>query len=286
MKSCRAFVDPVSLYIIGGLAVGIVVGSWRPLNAFKKPPPTQQLTELQAKLDVAQKEAEQARKDRDAAVSAERTKQEQQVRSVQQGAYGVGAALAKVPADHQTAEVKLAARMNNRVSLQLVAIIGQLPADQQAEMASLIEQALSDKQAEVDEANRKLALLDAKFSTVTEERNQLQAQIPVLTQKAVKAEGDAREAQAQVTTKTNEVKTWADKTDAAMRQNGSLWSSIKRAVFLLGGGYVFLAFILPAIVKVLNPTNPLKTLLRNLSGYLLAPIHFHDAKTKLDVLKK
>lgn len=282
MTKCRGIADPITLYLILALGAGIVVGSWKPLNYFKKPPPTQQLTELQAKLEAQQAAAVQAAKDAEAAKVAERSKLEAQVRAAQQDNLGAETALKKVPANHQTPEVKLAARMSQRVSLKLTGAIGALPHDQQEAMIELIEQALSDKQAEVDEANRKLAALDADFKAITKEREEYKAQIPILVKQAQEAAQKAEETQLAVTAKTNEVKTWADKANAALHENGSLMSGIKKAALLLVGIYLFLAVGVPALVKHMGSGNPLKSVLRDLSGYTLNPLLHLDAKHKIE----
>jgi hypothetical protein len=275
------FIDPLTLVLIGGLAAGYVLGGWKPLNVFKKKPETAQLTKLQADLAKTQADAEAARIAAETAKVAEREKLEAQVRSAQQDNLGAVTALKKVPSNHQTPEVKLASRMAQRVSLKLATAIGALPAEQQEAMVELIEQALSDKQAEVDLANQKLAALDAEFKAVTGEREKLKAEIPKLTERATKAEETAKEVQSEVTAKTEEVKTWANKADAALRENGGLWSNLKKGallLFLIWGG---ITFILPGLVKHLASDNPLKGLLRDATGYLSSPLLYHDAKKKL-----
>lgn len=275
----RGIADPVTLVLVVGLGLGYVFGSWKPLAKFRKKPPTEQLTKLQADLDKAKADAEAARLAAEAAKAQERQALEAQIRAAQADNVGTVTALKRAP---DSPEVRLASRMAQRVSLKLATAIGKLPADQQEAMVELIQQALSDKQSEVDAANQKLASLDAEFKAVTWEREQLKAEIPKLTQRAVKAEETAKAVQLEVTEKTEEVKTWANKADAALRENGGLWSNLKKGALLLAAIYAFLAFGLPAIVKVLATNNPLKPILRNVSGYLLNPVLHHDAKTKLN----
>ena len=284
MKSARGAIDPISLVVIG--VVALTLGGWRPLDMFKKKPDTAQLTQLQADLAKAQLDAEKARQDKDAAVAAERAKLEAQVRSAQQDNLGAETALKKVPASHQTPEVKLAARMTQRVSLKLATAIGRLPQDQQEAMVELVEQALSDKQAEVDEANRKLAQMDSDFKAITAERESLKAEIPKLTQRAVNAEETAKATQAEVTAKTNEVKEQANRLFASQMENGSLWSNLKRGLLIIGALWAFWVFGIPGIVKHLSSGNPLKGLLRDVNGYCLNPLTYHDARQKLSELIK
>lgn len=255
------------------------MAGWKPLyGLFGKKPPVQQLTELQAKLDAQQQAAVQAAKDAEAVKVAERLKLEGQIRLAQGDALGAELALKKAP---PTPEIRLAQRMTQRVTLKLATAIGALPPEQREAMVELIEQALSDKQWEVDAANAKLAALDEQFKATTKARDALQQQIPVLEEQARRMAEKAAETQGLVTVKTNEVKTWAEKTQAALAENGSLWSNIKRGVLFLGVVYAFLAFGLPAIVKHLATGNPLKSVLRDVSGYTLNPLMHLDAKHKI-----
>jgi phage shock protein A len=274
-RSRKGIVDPVTLAAIVGIAIGTVFGSWRPLARFKKPPPTEQLSKLQADLDKAQADAKIAAEAAEAAKVAERAKMEAQIRSAQQDALGAETALKRVPPNLQTPEVKLAARMTQRVSLKLATAIGALPKDQQEAMVELIEQALSDKQAEVDEASRKLASLDSDFKAITGERAKLLAQIPKLEERAAKAEETAKAVQSQVTLTTNLVKQKANELFAASQESSSLGNAIKGLVGLLAFlflGWVFLAFIIPALLKYM-PANHFKTALRDVSGVAVGGLH-------------
>lgn len=286
MKNNRGEAVTTVILVLALCAVGGVMAGWRPMEVFRPKPPTEELTRLQGQLVANQAAAEQARKDAVAAVTAERAKLEQEIRVAQQDNAGTVAALGKVPPPHRTAEVKLAGSMAQRVTLKLAAAIGALPLDQQAAMVQLIEQALSDKQAEVDEANRKLAERDAAFAVLAKERDTIKAQIPILEGRAAKAEETVKATESKVTAKTNEVKVIADKLDGEKRERGSLGTALNRVIFwacVVGGLWVFLAFILPSIVKVMG-TGPFKDFLRNVSGLFLNPVLYWDAKKKINDL--
>ena len=278
--------NPAILYLLAGLAAGIFAGHWKPLAFLAPKPPTAQLTAAQA--DLAKAKADAAAKEQAlvAAKTDERAKLEAQIRAAQQDNVGAVEAWKRVPPVHQTAEVKLAGQMTQRVSLKLTAAIGQLPADQQAAMVELIAQALSDKQAEVDEAYAKLAQRDAEFATVTADRDAVKAQIPVLTQKAATAQETALTAESKVAAKTEEVKQWADKKDASDRQAGGLAASLATVwhwALGIAGVWAFLAFVVPGLVKHMA-SGTAKTVLRAISGYATSPLLFHDASTKLAAL--
>ncbi len=287
-RRTKGIADPLTLALLALLGVS-VVSQWHPLDIFKPKPPTAELTKLQADLAAANAAAEQARKDRDAAAINERAKLEAEVRAAQQDNLGTQTALGRVPAEHRTAEVKLAVNMATRVSLKLAASIGKLPADQQEAMIQLIDQALSDKQTEVDEAVRKLAARDADFRALSAERDAIKAQIPVLERKAAETAAVVVSTQEQVTIKTNEVKVIADKLDAEKRTSGSLAGIADRwfhiALWIVGV-WAFLAYVLPGLLKHLNEGNWFKTALRNVSGYVTSPLLFHDARKKLSEAAK
>ena len=280
-RGTSGVIDPVTLSVLCALGLGYVLGGWKPLAMFKQKPPTAQLTELQSKLEQQTKAAEQAKIAAEQAKIAERAKLESQVRSAQLDNAGTVAALTKAP---QSPEVILGLRMANRVGFKLGTAIGKLPEAEQQEIISMIEELLSNQQAEIAKGEAKLAALDSRFQAVTAERTQLQAQIPILAQKAQKAEEQAAITSQKVTEKTAEVKKWADKTYMAEQASGTLMASVERLGMILVIAYVVIVFILPGITKHLDPTNPFKGYLRSFAGYLSSPLLFHDAKSKLTKL--
>jgi hypothetical protein len=282
MRSRRGVIDPVTLSVLCALALGYVLGGWKPMAMFKKEPDTKKLTEMQAKLEVQQVAAASALAAVEASKKEERERLEAQVRSAQLDNEGTVAALSAIKPTQQSMETRLAAKMAQRVSLKLATAIGKLPSEQQEAMIELIQQALSDKQEEVDAANAKLAALDADFKAITAKRDELLVQIPILEANAAKSNAIALKTQAEVKAKTEEVKTWAEKTNAALKENGSLSSNLEKLVLWAVGGYLFFTIILPGIVKHLASDNPLKGTLRNISGYLTSPMLFHDAKAKIE----
>ena len=276
-----------------GLASGVLLGNWNPFyKLMGKEPPTKELAELQVKLDATAAEAKAKEAELIKANAQERADLEKQVQSAQGDALGAGEAIKRVPIEHQTTEVKFAGKMVQRVSLKLARAIGALPLDQQEAMIELVAQALSEKQGEVDEALRKLAERDAAFTIVSKERDTLvQNTIPKLEKEKESVETQKAELAAKVKEKTDEVVVWADKKVEADAQAHSfsgalenLWFWIKVGAAVIVGGYLFLAFILPAIVTEMK-SGPLKNFLRNLSGLLLNPVHHANAKKKIAVLK-
>ena len=286
MKTNRGVVDPVTLSLVAlvALGVGVFGTSFKPFEFLKPKPPTAELTKLQAQLTAQEQAAAQAKRDAETAKVSERAKLEAEIRAAQQDNVGTAAALARVAPEHRVAEVKLAGAMAERVTLKLAAAIGALPAEQQQAMVALIAQALSDKQAEIDSANAKLAARDAAFATLAADRDAVKAQIPVLEQKAVKAQEEAKATESKVAAKTEEVKVFAAKADAKEREAGSIGGALKsveRLLLWIAGAYLFLAFGLPGIVKHLA-TGPVKNFLRGVSGYLTSPLLFHDARLKIE----
>lgn len=287
----KGVADPLTLTLVAlvALGAGVFGTSFKPLEFLRPKPPTEELTKLQSRLVQVQAEVVQVRQEKDVAVAAERAKLEQELRSAQGDNLGSITALNKVPAQHKTAEVKLATSMANRVSLKLTAAIGALSKEEQEAMITLIDQALSEKQTDIDEATRKLAERDAEFKQVMAEREVIRAQIPVLLAKVEKAEEITKVVQDRVIEKTDEVKAIAIKLDEEKRTSGSLKGAAEKAfswVLWAIGGWVFLTIVLPGIVKHLPEGTSLKSFLRGTSGLLTSPLLYLDASAKINELKK
>ncbi len=243
MRTTSGVIDPVTLGLVALLALGggSFLANWHPLEMFKAKPPTVELAKLQADLTKAQADAEQARKDKDAAVLAERAKNDLQGKAIQESNALALAAAQTLPEDKKTAETRLTEEMIVRTDFQLAVQLGALPKDTRDGLAASIAKALTGQRAVFD---AQIAKKDADFKAVSTERDALRAQIPVLQQKAVKAEETAKASQTAVTGKTNEVAAIADKLDAEKRANGTLGGSLKTAEnTVLGVGALVLLFM-------------------------------------------
>ena len=277
----------IVLVVLGICGASQLVPNWRVTHWFAKKPPMVELAKAQADAAKAKSEADSKEAELLAAQATERSKFAEQVRSAQQTNEGTVAALQRVPAEHRVAEVNLGLSMSQRTGIRLAAAIGKLPDDLQDEILLIVDQALSDKQAEIDAANAKLAAKDRDFDSLTAERDDIKAKIPVLAKQAEDAAAVAKAKDAAVAAKTQEVVTYATQLTEEKKQSGSLQATIEKGVkgfLLLVCGYVFLVFVLPAVVKVLD-SGPLKTTLRNISGYVMNPVLFHDASKKLSAAK-
>lgn len=275
----------VDLLVIAGvaLAVGVVAGGWKPLELFRKKPPTAELTRLQSDLAIAQAELARANAERAAAEQAERAKQQDQVRYAQQMTAGAAESLSRQPTEHRTQQTQLASDLLKRSELALGLAIGTLPPDKQAEILRIVDGALSSVQAERDAARRALEAKDAELRKVTLERDTVKAELPKIAAKVGEAEQRAEQVQAQVMAKTELVKAAAEKLDAERRKAGSFAAQIDklwRIAFWIAGGWAFLTFILPGIIKHME-AGRIKNLLRDVSGYAANPLLYHDAKRKL-----
>lgn len=281
----RAAADPVTLGLVAliALAAGVFGTSWKPLEVFRPKPPVEELTKLQGQLATAQTAAEQARKEKDAAVAAERAKLESQIRSAQEDNAGTQAALAVAPSGP---EVKLAKEMAVRVDLKLAAAIGDLPKANREAMLKLIADALAGKDQEFRDA---MAKRDAEFAIIVRERDALKEQIPVLVTKAAKAEETVKAVQTEVTKKTDEVKTIAKDLDEERRQKSSFKAAAEKAfnwALWIAGIWAFVTFVLPGIVKHMPEGHPLKTFLRAFAGLTTSPLLYLDASAKINELKR
>lgn len=275
----------IDILIVAGVisAAAMLFGQWKPLKAFEKGPPVEQLTKLQSDLDKAQANLREAQAREQAAAAAERAKQTQQVRFAQQMQSGAQEALDRQPIEHRTEQTKLAVSLLNRSELALALAIGQLPPEQQAEILKIVDKALSSLASERDEAQRLLKEKDAELRTVTKERDAIKEELPKLA-------AQVEEAKAKAAAKTEEVKvaqvklsTWATIKDKADRHASSLAGQVEslwNGFLWLAAAYVVIVFILPGIVKYL-PSGALKTVLRDVSGFTANPLLYLDARRKL-----
>lgn len=289
----RGSIEVGVVYLLAGVAAGVFLGNWNPFyKLLGKEPPTKELAAVRAELEQTKTEAATTQAALAEANAQERADLEEQIQSAQGDALGAQEAIKRVPPEHRTAEVKLAAAMTQRVSLKLAKAIGTLPVDQQEAMVLLIDQALSEKQAEVDEAYRKLAERDREFAVITKERDVLvKTTIPKLSQELETINEKKATLEAKVDEVTNKVSEWADKKAASDAEAHSLrgsldrlWFYIKVGVALAVGGYVFVAFFLPGLIKHMG-NGRLKNLLRDISGNFTNPFLYNDAKAKLNSLK-
>lgn len=285
-RSLRGVVDPLTLGVVAAAILGVsLLLGFKPLNVFKKKPPTAELTQLQADLAKAQADAERAKQDKDAAVAAERAKFEAQLRAAQQSSEGAAYILGKIPAEHATPQSKLGTAMVVRTNLRFVAALGKLPDDVLKDVMDMMDGIIAER----DDALSKLSETDRKFTELSGEHAATVKQLADATRLAQTTAQKAGEVQEQVTVVTNQVKQKADQLDAEMRKAGSLDAVLTKVLWAAGivaGLWLFLAFILPGIVKTMDSDNPWKTRLRDLSGYSLNPLLHRDAKKKLNLAKK
>jgi hypothetical protein len=276
-----------TIVIVAALGAAATLAGWKPLQFLKPKPPTSQVTALQTDLAKAQAELEAARAARDAAAAAERARQEQQVRWAQQMASGAADTLLRQPAAHRTAETQLASDLLARANFGLAAAIGALPVDKQAEILAIVDKALSGVQAERDEARTALAAKDRELQAVTADREQIAQKLPILAAQLEAKESAAQTVQAKLKAKTDEVLVIAEKLDAKAREVGSLGASVDRILFwvlVIAGGWLFLVWGLPWVLKLLRPGRT-KTVLREISGWAHGALYL-DAKKKLAAIRQ
>lgn len=238
----------VALTAIGGAAL---VPNWRPWNwaIFQKAAPTAALTAAQHDLQKARADAAAKELAYQTALSAQKAQLEHQLRYAQETGAGIKPALIKAP---QTAEVVLAEGLADRMDAGLAAAIGDLPEDRRREIMQIVDQALSAKQQEVDQAKAQLAARDKDLQQATDQRKAVEAQLPVLKAAVDTSEAKAQLAQANVTAKTAEVVTYADKVAQKEKESGSLSSqlhSLLRIGALIGLIIIFCNFILPSLAQ-------------------------------------
>ena len=267
MRSTRGVIPVAVLWVIGLLGASQLVPNWRISHLFAKGPPTIELSKAEAALATAKADAAKAQTELLAAQAKERAQTVEQVRYSQQMIAGVPAALKRAPV---SPEVSLASQLAERASKGLSAAIGDLPADKQAEITAIVEDALSAKQAEVDQAKAALAAKDAELTATTAAKAQVEAQIPVLTAKAATATEKADAAQTVVAAKTAEVVAYADKAAAELHENGTLRATIWYWGIRLAIAYAVIFWVVPSLAQEFPALKPLVWLNQTLKSITTA----------------
>ncbi len=248
-NSCKGAAPIILLYILGAAALTQLVPNWRVTHLFEKGPQTKQLKEAQDAAAKAKADAEAAESRYQTALADQKAKTVAATQYSQQMIAGVPVALGRA---QQSPEVIFAASLAKRAASGLSVAIGDLPADKQAEIAFIVEQALSAKQAEVDAARAALAIKDKELSDTKEAKQVIEAKLPVLEQQAKSAEAKAVAADAQVMVKTSAVAAYAEKAAAKEEEAGSLGTLVTKLLWVIGicaALYVFAHFMLPSLAQ-------------------------------------
>jgi hypothetical protein len=279
--------EPVSLLLILVLLGSTqLVPNWRVSNIFSR--------KDKAKIEQLVKQLEEQEKVRAAEEAArialekqqadERAKLEAQVQGAQQMNAGTLATLRTIPSEAQTRQTRLALSFAIRADARLTQAIGRLPDAQQAEIAQIVADLLSDAEARVESAEARLRAKDEEAKAITAQRDELRfVAIPAAKEAVLKAEADKAKVEAKVGELTNQVAKKAAEYEEKDREAGSLYALLRKLAFvlvLLVFGWVFFALILPGFVKTLNEGR-LKTILRSIAGHTTAPILYRDASKKL-----
>lgn len=268
MKSFRSNKGAVEWGVVILLsAVLMVVGvKWKPLDMFRSPPDTGALIKAQTERDLANAKAEQAVREKDAGIKAEREKNDAQGKVIQESNALALAAAQSVPPDKATAETNLTLEMVQRTDLQLAVQLGALPKDIRDGLTLSISKALNGQRAEFDKA---IMANDALFKAITAQRDEMATQIPILEQKAVKALETAKASQLDADSKADTIAKQALALDAKVRSESSLsgalsstWTDLKIAgviVVILAGLALYLKRGLGSVGSALHPLQKVLT---------------------------
>jgi len=257
-RNCRGAAPVV--YLVGILLLGAaaLVPHFGIPALLQPKPPTAQLDKADAELRQAQAELATTQKALNDAKTKEDKATHDQTQYSQGMVSGAKQALAQVPPEHQTPEVKLAANLIDRADHGLVLAIGRLPEDQQAEMTLLVNEALSQKQAQIDAAYTALALKDKSLQDTTTAKLALEKQIPVLaaqveTKSAQVSAADARKEDAIAVAKQ-----WIIKKAQADEEAGSFkgyFIDVCCVLFIFIIGYVLVHICFPSLAQEFPNNN-------------------------------
>jgi hypothetical protein len=141
--------------------------------------------------------------------------------------------------------------------------------------------------AKLAETDKKFEALTGEHATTVKVLAEKTTELVVATQKVEVLAKETGVVQGQVTVATNQVKVIAKNLSDEKSTNSSLATAATRGLYVsaaLVGGWLFLAYVLPGITGVMK-SGALKNFLRNVSGFILNPIHHADAKATIDTLK-
>lgn len=251
MKSQRGAVQVLVIILVAASALLFAPSLKLPAFLQKKPPVAQLST---AEIELAKARAAQADAEAKLATAqaAEKAKQDAQYDYAQQFASGVPLALAKVPVEHQTPEVKLAAELSQRAIAGLNAARGKLPDAAQAEIQKLVDQALSAVTAERDAYRAQISVKDAQLADATQQRMSLEKTIPTLEASVTTTKAEVAVKDAEVQTKTKEVADWAQKKADADAKAGSLdhyAGTLARILIAFGVLYFVAHWLIPCLAQ-------------------------------------
>ncbi len=258
-NNSRGAVPIIIIYVIGALGLTQLVPNWRVTNLFAKGPPTKELREAQEAAAKAKADLEKATAEYQSALMERQKKTIDQGQYSQQMLHGIPIVLARAP---QTPEVVLATGLAKRAATGLAAAIGELPTEKQAEIAFLVDQALSAKQAEIDAANAALARKDAELAVTTNDKKVIEAKLPVLENQVRAADAKALAAEGTVVTVTNKVATYAEKAAEKEKEAGSLGTLVHKLLWVIGIAvalYTLVHFILPSLAQEFPAAQKLVT---------------------------
>jgi hypothetical protein len=237
----------ILLLLLAAAGIGVAVPNFRPWNWFADKPPTKELLKAQAELEKAKQEAKDAQQALELARVAENAAKDSEVAYAQQMALGASESLKKATPEPA---VKLAISLLDRTNVGLASAIGVLPPDKQAEIIKLVGQLLSQQQAEIESANKRLTELDRKFTVVSAERDGLKQELPLLQQKVAETSKELATKNEIASVATAKVVNFAEKVAAKEREAGSLTAQVNnlgRVLLLVGLLYLFVHFILPSL---------------------------------------
>lgn len=250
-KNNKGAVDPVSLILIV-LVSALLIPSFKLPSFLQKQPPVAQLTIAQVELSKAREAQALAEKNLADVKAKQDQRTTEQLAYGQQMSGGVSLALDKVPAEHQTPEVKLAAELSNRANDALEAANGKLSPQARAEISALIDNALSAKNSEVATLRAALADKDSALQASVKEKTALAAELPGLKSAVAVATADRAVSEAKVEAKTKEISVWAEAKAAADRKAGSLDAyagTLLRILIGLVVFYMLVHFVLPSLAQ-------------------------------------
>jgi hypothetical protein len=283
MKSSNSrsgVVDPITLIVLVVVGLGAAVPASRPWNWFKKGPAEQsataaeQVKKLEADRAAAQARADTLQAEKEAASARAQKLRDKQLVQAQELTYGAATELSRVTAP--SAQVRTASTLLQHALVYQSLALGDLNAEQKAEVIRLIDLASAGREAEFREA---LAKKDAEVAEAQRGKQQALAAVDVANRDLTQVKGHVATLTHTLGTKIDETVTLTGKASAEEQKANSFstqFSRLVRWIIYAAIAYGLIVFVLPIVAMAF----PKLKSLGSLSGWLVAPFHQMDNRKK------
>lgn len=245
MRNIRGVIDPVTLVVVGLVALMAAVPNFRPSSWFKKGPPTAELVAAQEAAKVAQAKADALAVQLAAVKASDEAKKTEQLTYTHEMVTGAIESNSKAP---ESTEKAITDSFLQRADIGFNAAIGKLDPALREEVIGIVAQLRSGDLARIKAAEDMLREKDKELANESAARIQLAKDKTATEQKLATAEADRLAKTEKVTKLTGQVVSYANKSYEKEKEAGSFSALVDKLVFVLvflAGGYILIHVLLP-----------------------------------------